>query len=306
MKEDLLVDLERKEHFKKWRNVSIVLFCIILILFLGRNNQKNNNSKLILEDSIAEIKIDGIILNDDFRNEKIQEITNNNKIKGVIIDVDSPGGVVTPSEDLYELIYNMNKIKPVVILMDGMATSGAYMISLGADYLIAKNTTLTGSIGVLLQSYNFVGLANKFGVDLRTFKSSELKGMPSMFEKNTKNSNVALQSTIDDIYSYFVGLVKERRKIKSSNLILATNGQAFTGRQALKIGLIDEIGDINSAIKYLGTRGVRTDLPIEKISLKKKEKFDIINELTNRIFFDIRNSIDQNNINSNLLSIYKY
>ena len=209
----------------------------------------------------------------------------------MILNIDSPGGMTTPSEILYNLIYELNKTKPVVVLMGSMGTSGAYMISLGADYIIARNTTLTGSIGVLMQSYEFVELAKKVGVELKTFKSSELKGMPSIFEKNNIKSDIAIQSSIDDIYDYFKNLVKERRPLMTKkNFDLSTNGQAFTGRQALKIGLIDEIGDKNSALKYLETKNINTKLPIVKINLKKKVNTSIIQKLTSKIFFDIQGS----------------
>lgn len=304
MKENLLVYLNSKEQMKKWRNISIFLICIILILFLGRFSSKEEKDGFVFENSIARIKIDGIIVGDDYRNNKIEEITKNDKIKAVILDIDSPGGVVTPSEVVYDLIYKLNKVKPVVVLMDGMATSGAYMIALGSDYLIARNTTLTGSIGVLLQSYDFVDLASKLGIELKTFKSTQLKGMPSMFEKNTEISNVSIQSSVNDIYKYFTDLVKERRNFKEKDFKLAINGQAFTGREALKIGLIDEIGDINSALKYLESKKINTKLPIKEINLRKKEKLNLLEKLTSRVFFNLKNSNEFELNNGGLLSIY--
>ena len=292
MKEDLLMNLEYKKQIKIWRNVSIILICFLFILFLANaNSSKLADEDSVLENSIAEIDIDGVIAKDDYRDNKIANIIKNDKIKAVILNIDSPGGMTTPSEILYNLIYELNKTKPVVVLMGSMGTSGAYMISLGADYIIARNTTLTGSIGVLMQSYEFVELAKKVGVELKTFKSSELKGMPSIFEKNNTKSDIAIQSSIDDIYDYFKNLVKERRPLMTKeNFDLSTNGQAFTGRQALKIGLIDEIGDKNSALKYLETKNINTKLPIVKINLKKKVNTSIIQKLTSKIFFDIQGS----------------
>ena len=156
-----------------------------------------------------------------------------------------------------------------------------------------------------MQSYEFVELAKKLGIGLKTFKSSELKGMPSMFELNNAKSNTAIQSSIDDIYDYFKNLVKERRPLMTKkNFELSTNGQAFTGRQALKIGLIDEIGDKNSALKYLETKNVNVKLPIVKIELKKKINVNIFEKLTSRFFFDIKENNTFNVMGTGLISIY--
>lgn len=305
MIENLLMDIENRRQAKMWRNISIILVCLVLMLVLKSFSKNNDAENKVLGDSIAEIDITGVIARDDYRDEKINGLIDDKKIKAVILNIDSPGGTVTPSEILYDLISKLNAQKPVVVLMGGMATSGAYMASLGADYIIARNTTLTGSIGVLMQSYEIVELAKKLGVELKTFKSSELKGMPSLFEPNNKASNDALQSGINDIYDYFAGLVKERRKkMTEANFKLATNGQAFTGRQALQIGLVDEIGDKNSALKYLESKNINTKLPIIKVDLRKKTKASILEKLTSRFFFNFKEISPTSVENSNLMSIY--
>ncbi len=306
MKEDLLINLDYKKQTKIWRNLSIILVCLFLI-FILKNIKKNKSTKedYIFSDIIAEIEIDDEIIEDDYRDKKISELISDNRVKAVILNIDSPGGMVTPSEILYDLISKLNEKKPVVVLMGGMATSGAYMVAIASDYLIARNTTLTGSIGVLMQSYEIVDLAKKLGIELKTFKSSELKGMPSLFEKNNEHSNIVLQDTVDDIYQYFADLVKTRRKMTDENFKLAINGQAFTGRQALKIGLIDEIGDKNSALNYLKTKGINTELPIVNISLKQKRRMSIFNRLASLIFFKIGENDDFAFKNHNgALSIY--
>ena len=300
MKENLLMKINNFNQVKKWRNISIFLLFLFLICFLSLfYNKKNIN---INSDIIAEIKIDGIIVNDDYRNKKIEEITKDNKIKAVILTVDSPGGQVTPSENLYNLLYELNKKKPLVIIMDSMATSGGYMISLASDYLIAKNTTITGSIGVLLESFEFVDLSKKIGINIKTFKSSELKGMPSPFEKNTPNSNKVTEEMVNDVYDYFTSLVKHRRpKLTKENFKKSINGQAFTGRQAIKIGLVDEIGNKNSALKYLESKKINTKLPLVKIDLEENNKLKLFKKLNNIIF----NNYESKSNYNNLMLIYK-
>lgn len=297
MQENLLMSLESNKNVKKWRNISIVM---LLLVFLIMFSKTNNKSKEISGDKIAEIKLEGVIDVNDYRDDKIREIINNDKIKAVILEIDSPGGMVTPSEVLYNLVLALNQKKPVVVIMDSMAASGGYMVSLGADYIIAKNTTLTGSIGVLLQSYNFARLADKIGVELKAYKSSDLKGMPSYFELNNKESNLAMQSMINDVFDYFTGLVKQRRKLTDKNFKLATNGQAFTGRQALAIGLVDEIGDKNNALNYLKTKGINKDLPIQKIELYEESNKSLFQKIVGEFY----SNFEAKNSNSGLMMIY--
>ena len=296
MNENLLVSIENKGQTKKWRNFSIILVCFLLIFISKSFKNDEKIEEKTSGDSIAEIEITGVIDDNDFRNKKISDLISNKTVKAVILNIDSPGGMVTASEILYDLINKLNETKPVVVLMGSMATSGAYMVSMGSDYLIAKNTTITGSIGVLMQSYEFVDLAKKFGVELKTFKSSELKGIPSIFEKNTESSDKASQSMIDDIYNYFVELVKNKRKMTDENFKLAINGQAFTGRQALKIGLIDEIGGKESALKYLKSKNIDTSLPIIKVKLYKEKNTGILSKLVEKFFFDIDSKSNFKNI----------
>ena len=304
MKENLLIKLENKTQIKVWRNVSIFLFCILLIFIFQKFKRNKFENENIHSDFIAEINLEDEIVNNDYRDKKIKDLINNKSVKAVILNIDSPGGMVTPSEILYDLIYKLNKEKPVVVLMNSMATSGAYMVALGSDYLIARNTTLTGSIGVILQSYEVVDLAKKVGVELKAFKSSDLKGMPSLFEKNNEQSNKAIYAMIDDVYNYFFELVKNRRNISEDNLKIATNGEAFTGRQALNIGLIDEIGDIDSALNYLKSQNIDIDLPIINIPLIEKKE-SLIDKIISFVYFKINgNNLKKIHNKNNLFLIY--
>lgn len=306
MNENILIDIEAKKQTKKWRNISIFLVCLVILVLLVKLPSASfvNKSDSRIE-SIAEIYLNETIYEDEYRLKVINNLIKNDNIKAVLLHIDSPGGAVAPSETLFNVINKLNKKKPVISIMHGMATSGAYMVALGSDYIIAQNTSLTGSIGVLLQTYEITNLANAVGLEVKTFKSSKLKGLPSFFEKNTPEANKVLQSSIDDIYDYFVGLLKEKRpNLKGDNLKTAINGQAFTGRQALKIGLIDAIGDKTTALNYLKEKhNINIELPLVKVDLKKKLKFNNIQDFLG--MFNLKSPSNVLDGNKKIMLIYQ-
>jgi protease-4 len=149
------------------------------------------------------------------------------------------------------------------------------MAAIAADYIVAHNGTLTGSIGVLMESPELTGLADKLGVKLNTYKSSPLKGSPSMFEKSTPLVDAAIQESITDSYKFFVDLVKERRgdKLNKTQLNKIFDGRVFTGRQALEVGLIDKVGGKKDALDYLETQKIDVkNLPINDVEIEKNDK----------------------------------
>jgi protease-4 len=289
------------EKTKKSKKLKILIIFILLLFLLIFCSKKNDNDlvyevSFIKSDSIAEIEINGVIIRDDFRIKQLKEIKDNKNIKAVIIRIDSPGGMITPSEILFDSINKINAKKPTVVLMESVGASGGYMAALGSDYIIARNSTLTGSIGVVMESYNFVNLAEKIGIELKSYKSSKLKAVPSPFEKNDSETEKILQNSIDDMYNYFKEIVRNRRKnITQENFEISVNGQVFTGREALKLGLIDEIGDKNSALEYLNKKkNINTNkLPIIRIELMEKQKSGIsLEKLLEKVSFEIMNRLN--------------
>jgi len=250
--------------------IIFTLFLVFYVLFAG-NEDKNIDSG----DYIADVNIEGIILDDDYRTEILKKIVKQENIKAVIVNVNSPGGGIVASEILYENLRNIASVKPIVVVMGSISASGGYMASLASDYIIARNGTLTGSIGVIMQSSEFTNLADKIGVKFITYKSSILKGAPSPFEKTNARVDKVINDSIQDSYQFFSNLVKQRRGNRLSNNNLATiiDGRIFTGRQALKNGLVDEIGGENEALRYLNTKK-KIDInkfPVKKVELEKPE-----------------------------------
>lgn len=245
-----LIYLKNKVH--KWKNVSVLLGVLSFLLVVRVIFGGSLSDGLAGGDYIASIKIEGVISEDEDRSEILAKIANESSIKAVIVNIDSPGGGIVGSEILFEDLRNIAARKPIVVTMGSAAASGGYMAAIASDYIIARNGTLTGSVGVVMESPDVTDLAKKVGVTFNLYKSSELKGSPSPFEKSSKAVNQVINASIQDSYQFFSDLVRQRRgkKLdKNNNHIL--DGRVFTGRQALKAGLVDEIGGREQALNYL-------------------------------------------------------
>jgi protease-4 len=184
--------------------------------------------------------------------------------------------------------------------MDSVAASGAYMASLASDYVVAHNGTLTGSIGVLMESPDVSALANKVGVRFNSYKSSPLKGSPSMFEKSTPMVDKVINESIQDSYRFFVELVKQRRgeKLNPKFYNIIFDGRVFTGRQALALGLIDEVGGMENIEKYLLLNKIDVNkIPMQEVEIVEKDN-KIIDRFLNILPFyqDLKGRNNQNKI----------
>ena len=269
----VLFYLKNKLH--KWKTIAII-FIALSSLFLIKILFGNPFSKSVIGDYIANIKIEGIIFEDDYRSEVLEAIKKDDSAKAFIVTINSPGGGIVGSEILFEELRKIAQEKPLVVVMNSLAASGGYMAAIASNYIIARNGTLTGSIGVLMQSAEFTELADRFGVKFNTYKSSPLKGSPSPFEKSSPLVDGVVKASIEDSYKFFVDLVKSRRGERLNEKMLAEifDGRVFTGRQALKAGLIDEIGGRDEALRYLNqNHKIDTEsLPVKDISTIKVEE----------------------------------
>jgi len=284
-----LIYLKNKVH--KLRNI-VWLLSFLFIILLSRLIFFDNNSVAIEGDHIVSIKIEGEIFEDDYRSKMLRQISLNNNSKAVIAIINSPGGGIVGSEILYNDLKSIANKKPLVILIESVGASGAYMASLASDYIVAYNGSLTGSIGVLMQSYEITNLANKLGITFNNYKSSPLKGSPSLFEKTNPQVNSVIDASITDSQQFFCDLIKQRRgkKITTNNVC---DGRIFTGRQALKAGLIDSIEGKEGVAKFLFSKKIDiTKIPIKEIEIVKTEH-NFIKQFLNQIPF-----LQQFNINS--------
>jgi protease-4 len=211
---------------------------------------------------VARVTIGGLIRSDRSRLELLDEIAKSGA-QAVIVTINSPGGTVAGSEALYAGLRRLAEKKPVVVVVEGIAASGAYIAALGADRVFAPRTSLVGSIGVIFQYPNFYELLKHVGVAVEEIKSSPLKAAPNGYEPTSPEAKAAIKGLVEDTYGWFKNLVKERRGLSDAELALASDGRVFTAAQAMPIKLVDEIGDERAARTWLkANKGVSEDLRV--------------------------------------------
>ena len=271
----LLERMKLKKQRKKWRTISVIAFFIIALGFFNFGLGQDKTFGIPAHKMIARISItDDLIEENSGREEIIREVADNNNIKAVILYIDSPGGTTVGGENLYESIEYLSSKKPVVTVMGTMATSAAYMIAMPTHRIFARNGSLTGSIGVIMQSPNLSGLAEKVGVSVDTTASGKFKNTPSMFGQTTPEEQAYLQGLINSFYDIFVDMVVKGRGMSREEVIKVADGRVFTGIQAKKLNLVDEIGGELDALSWLASsKGINKSLPVEDIELYRPDSF---------------------------------
>jgi protease-4 len=258
---DELIDrhrLRRKLTF--WRVAALAVIAIALAWAGSRLYQDEYGSRAA--DHIAKVKIAGTITQDDELVGKLEKIRKSPAVKGLILEINSPGGTTAGGEQLYEEVRRVAEDKPVVAEITGLGASAAYMVAAAADHIVARQTSIVGSIGVLVEYPDVTGLMDKIGVKLEAIKSSPLKAEPSPFTPTTDEERAMVQRLIADSYDWFVGLVAERRALPRDQVLKLADGSIFTGRQAVQNKLIDEVGGEREAVAWLSGRGVAPGLKV--------------------------------------------
>ena len=213
-----------------WRLFAVLAVVVLLIIVFGRFHGLGGQAH------IASLDVTNIIVDNQERLKLLQKAADDPAIKALIVNINSPGGTVVGGESLYFALRDVSKQKPVVAVMREIATSAGYMIALGADHIVARQSTITGSIGVLMQSTDLTGLLDKLGIKPEVVKSSPLKAQPNPLEPFSDDARRAAQEIIADMQDMFVGLVKDRRELDDASLRKVSDGRIFTGRQALSNG----------------------------------------------------------------------
>lgn len=257
---DELIDrrqLRRKLTF--WR-IAAFLVAAIAIIAAATWMYEDKGSRGI--DHIAKVKIEGTITEDEELIERLNEIRQSASVKGVILSIDSPGGTTAGGEAIFDEVRRLAKEKPVVAQVGTLAASAGYMIASATDHIVARQSSIVGSIGVLVQFPNVSGLMDKLGVTLDEIKSSPLKAEPSPFNPTTEPERAMMRAMIMDSYDWFVSLVDDRRPLTRQEVSALADGSIFTGRQALQRKLVDALGGEREAIAWLETKGVAAKLTV--------------------------------------------
>ena len=267
---DVIVDRRRiRRKLTFWRVLASVV-AIAAIVAVGVVATPAGRSTFTTSGSIARIKIDGLIRSDSARVEALERLEKSGAA-AVVVHINSPGGTTAGSEQLYDALVRLKAKKPVVVVVEGLAASGGYITAIAADHIVAQQSSLVGSIGVLFQYPNFTELMKTVGVKVEEVKSSPLKAAPNGFEPTSPEARAALDSLVKDSYAWFRGLVKQRRGMDDALLEKVADGRVFTGRQAVELKLVDALGDEKTAIAWLvAQKNVKRDLPVRDFKLSPR------------------------------------
>jgi protease-4 len=259
---DVIVDRRRiRRKLTFWRVVAALL-AIAAVVTAGVLATPDARSTLGTSGSIARIHIDGLIRSDADRVEALERLEKSHAA-AVVVHINSPGGTTAGSEQLYDALVRLKAKKPLVVVVEGLAASGGYITAIAADHIVAQQTSLVGSIGVLFQFPNFTDLLKTVGVKVEEVKSSPLKAAPNGYEPTTPEARAALDSLVKDSYAWFRSLVKARRGMDDALLEKVADGRVFTGHQAVDLKLIDQLGDEKAAVAWLvAEKGVKSGLPV--------------------------------------------
>lgn len=211
---------------------------------------------------VARIKITGLIQDSDELLERLDRIAESDNAKALIVSISSPGGTTYGGERIFKAIRQVAEKKPVVSDIRTLAASAGYMIATAGDTIVAGESSITGSIGVIFQYPQVAELMDKLGVSLEEIKSAPLKAEPSPFHAASPEAQAMIRSMVMDSYDWFVDLVADRRKLPREEAVRLADGSIFTGRQALSAKLVDTLGDDREIRTYLAGRNVSQDLPV--------------------------------------------
>jgi protease IV len=266
---DSFIDrLALKAQITKWRALAI-LFAVLAGIVVTEHFAPGSPMR---DDYIARITFDNIIEDNKEIYDLIDGVAEDDKVKAAIIWLDTPGGSAVGGEEIFERLRALSARKPTVAVMRSVSASAGYMVALGTDYIIAREGTITGSIGVILQTAEFTELLDKLGVNPITIKSAPLKASPSPLEKASPEAEKVLKDVIMDFYGRFVDMVAERRGLSRAKAEALADGRVFSGKRALEVKLIDALGGEKEAVAWLvKTHNISADLPVDDVEVVKQK-----------------------------------
>jgi protease IV len=287
---DWLVDRRRlKRRLTLWQAMAVIGIVGAIIAAFGRFDGWIDRAH------VARIDIEGVIVSDADRDQALSDLADDESTKALIVRIDSPGGTVVGGEALYSRLRQIAEKKPIVAVMGEVATSAAYMTAIGSDHIVAHDGTLTGSIGVILQTADVTGLLDKVGIKPEAIKSTPLKAQPNPLEPFTPEAREATRKVVSDLYEMFVSMVQKRRSLSREQVDMVADGSVFTGRQAKAIGLVDILGGEREARAWLAERhGIDQSLPVRDVQPRGpgQEFRDMVGGFIGKALFSERLTLD--------------
>jgi protease-4 len=257
----------------------ILGFCILLLIglvfifvavlagsFFGQRSP-------IWGERVGVVPVEGVIRNSRDIVRQLDEYGKDSRIKAVVVRIDSPGGGVTPAQEIFEAVAALKKKKKVVASLGTLAASGGYLVACAADRIVANPGTLTGSISTIMHFANAEELLKKIGLRSSVVKSGRFKDVGSPTRPMSEDEKAMLQSIVDDTYDQFLDVVAQGRRISKEEVRKLADGRLFTGRQAQKLGLVDDLGDMSSAVRLAGSLAGIEGEPKVVYPAKKKSTF---------------------------------
>ncbi len=271
-----------------------VLILILVVIFgsiAWFSHLRGGDAGLMFGEKVAVLEIKGVIADSQPTIEQLATFRKDSSVKAVVVRIESPGGGVSPSQELYQEVGRTGREKPVVVSMGSIAASGGYYIASAAQKIYANPGTITGSIGVILQFTNFEELLNKIGFRMEIVKSGKFKDVGNPSREMTAEERAYLQTMIDNVHQQFVRDVARGRRMQEEEVREVADGRIFTGEQAKELGLVDELGNltdaINAAAKLAGIEGE------PKIVYPEKEKRSVVDYLFNRVTEKLAENIQE-------------
>ncbi|MGE0715319.1 MAG: signal peptide peptidase SppA [Alphaproteobacteria bacterium] len=243
---DTLIDRRRlKRRLGMWRLLAVLAVMGAAVLAI------DSEEDLFGRPYVARLWISGFISDDAERDEAIAKLAKDDDVKAVLVRIDSPGGSVGGGEALYRTLSALARRKPTVAVIGSLGTSAAYMAALGTERIFARESSVTGSIGVIMQTADVTGLLEMVGVRPETIKSAPLKAVPNPLERLTPEGRAASEAVVRDLFEQFVDMVVERRGLDRTEALRLADGRVFTGRQAKSERLVDDTGGETAARAWL-------------------------------------------------------
>jgi protease-4 len=243
----------------KWLWLGLIIFGTGLVLLIATISiivlVNSGSGTITWGEGIGLVEVRGVIIDSQETVKQLNELRKNDDVKAVVLRIDSPGGVVGPSQEIYAEVKKLGAKKKVVVSMGSLAASGGYYIAVPAAVIMANPGTITGSIGVLMKFSNIEGLLGKIGVKAFTLKTGKFKDTGSPIRNMTDQDKAVMQNVIDNVQNQFVNAVAEGRRLPVEEIRKIADGRIFTGEQALSLKLIDKIGTLQDAIEEAGRLG---------------------------------------------------
>lgn len=270
---------------QKWIWISVGAVALIFSFFLSMvylvSSITGGERRLVASSGIGLIEVKGLIIDSQEIVKQLSDFRKDGKVKAVVLRIDSPGGVVGPSQEIYAEVRKLAAVKKVVVSMGSVAASGGYYIAAPASVIYANPGTITGSIGVLMKLSNIEGLLGKLGMKSFTIKTGKFKDAGSPVRPMTDEERAMLQSVIDSTHGQFVKAVAEGRKLPVEEVARIADGRIFSGEQAKDLKLIDRLGTLQDAIEEAGKMaGISGEPNVIKPPKKKKHIMDLLVEET--------------------------